>query len=228
MPSEKPGSGPRQRRAELGWVVYPLLVVAALLLLAGVALLASAHRPAPLEQSRQEVAQLDTQVAALAGETRHLEARFREPDPNEIYVVVDTKANRLYLYRGSQLLLEAVASTGSGKKLPMPDGTGEWDFASPLGARRVLTKVKDPIWNKPDWAYLEEDLPVPPKDDPARKVEGHLGAFALDLGEQVKIHGTLEKSLLGQAVSHGCVRLGDEDLKAVYEATPVGARVFFY
>lgn len=228
MPSESSDDEQRRSRAAPGWTAYPVLVVAALLLLAGVALVASTPRPAALAQPRAEVAQLQSQVAALVGEAERLEARFREPDPNEIYIVVDTKANRLYLHRGSQVLLSAVASTGSGKKMPMPDGTGEWDFASPLGVRKVLVKIKDPVWNRPDWAYLEENLPVPPKDDPGRKLEGHLGAFALDLGEQVKIHGTLEKNLLGRPVSHGCVRLGDDDLDVVYRTTPVGARVFFY
>ena len=38
-----------------------------------------------------------------------------------------------------------------------------------------------------------------------------MGDYALGIGSGYFIHGTLYKRLLGRNVSHGCVRLGDED-----------------
>ena len=52
--------------------------------------------------------------------------------------------------------------------------------------------------------------------------------FGLYLGDGYIIHGTIFQTLLGRPVTHGCVRLGDEDLKYVYGAIPVGARVYIF
>ncbi|MBI2956956.1 MAG: L,D-transpeptidase [Acidobacteria bacterium] len=212
---------------EGGWALYPFLLLAALLLAAGISL---PPDPLPAEHfaAEAERAELASQIALLTQETHRLAARYEYSGAEETYLVVDTAANRLYLYRGQRLLRAAVVSTGSGKVLASPDGSRWWVFETPRGVRRVLRKERNPAWLKPDWAFLEEGLPVPPPRDPSRVVRGILGAYALDLGEQVKIHGTTETEKLGQAASHGCIRVGDDDLEALYQATPVGARVFLY
>jgi L,D-transpeptidase YbiS len=202
--------------------------VAALLLLLGAVLPAHKPSPEPLDQLRSEVGGLRREFASLAHENQELESQIFNPDRSEIYLVVDTQGNRLYLYQGTYLLREAVVSTGSGKVMDAPGGQRRWVFQSPRGVRRVVAKVKNPVWYKPDWAFLEEGLPVPPLDDPSRVERDRLGPYALDLGNQIKIHGTLEKDRLGTPVSHGCIRVGDEDLEVLYLTTPVGARVFFF
>jgi L,D-transpeptidase YbiS len=55
-----------------------------------------------------------------------------------------------------------------------------------------------------------------------------LGDYALYIGDGFIIHGTLFKSLLGRRVTHGCIRLGDEDLEFVYKHAPIGTRVYLY
>jgi L,D-transpeptidase YbiS len=55
-----------------------------------------------------------------------------------------------------------------------------------------------------------------------------LGEFALSLGDGYLIHGTLFQSLLGQPVTHGCIRLADEDLEYVWRTVAVGDRVYLY
>ena len=75
---------------------------------------------------------------------------------------------------------------------------------------------------------MESKEPIPPPEDPARKVEGELGAYVLSLGYGYLIHGTKNEALLGTAVSHGCVRLGAENLAKLYEAAPIGTPVFIY
>ena len=42
------------------------------------------------------------------------------------------------------------------------------------------------------------------------------------------IHGTLYTRLLGRNVTHGCIRLGKEDLRAVWAAAPIGTPVYIY
>ncbi len=75
----------------------------------------------------------------------------------------------------------------------------------------VKTKVADPVWIKPDWAFIEEGEPIP-KDRADRAMPGEMGDFAIGIGDGYYMHGTLYKRLLGRNVSHGCVRLGDADI----------------
>lgn len=213
---------------ENGSAPLPALILSSVLLLAGALLPSQLLPPADLLAARGEVMQLQAHAALLSQETQALEDELGASDPDEVYLVVDTQANLLYVYRGDTALRAAVVSTGSGKVLHHPAGTHWWTFESPRGVRRVQRKVTKPVWYKPDWAFLEEGLPVPPPRDPSRVVRGILGAYALDLGDQVKIHGTTETDRLGEPVSHGCVRVGDDDLEFVYQTTPVGARVFLY
>lgn len=147
--------------------------------------------------------------------------------PKGLYVVIDSYRNRLRVYDDGSLLREAVCSTGSGTVLIHPSGERTWTFDTPLGERRVQRKVKDPVWTKPDWAFIEEGF-EPPKDFSQRVDRLSLGDFALYLGDGYIIHGTLFQTLLGQGVTHGCVRLGDKDLEYVYQTIPVGARVYLY
>ncbi len=143
------------------------------------------------------------------------------------YIVVDSTGNKLYLRKGEDVLLEAVASTGSGRKLEEKGGR-KWIFNTPKGIFTVLSKELDPIWYKPDWAFVEDNLPVPSPNAPERVVKGMLGMYALDLGGGYKIHGTPYKKLLGQSVSHGCVRLGDAELDKLYRSVEVGTKVYIY
>ncbi len=147
--------------------------------------------------------------------------------PQGVYVIVDTHANRLRVYKDGQLLREAVCSTGSGTVLKDPRNGKTWIFDTPNGERKVLRKTRDPIWYKPDWAFIEEGQ-LPPRNQADRMDDISLGKYGLYMGDGYIIHGTIFQSLLGQSLTHGCVRLGDDDLEFVFKNVPVGARVFLY
>jgi lipoprotein-anchoring transpeptidase ErfK/SrfK len=161
------------------------------------------------------------------GESARLAVQLAGQEPRAVYIAVDTVANRLYLRRGSEVLREAVCSTGTGGVLEDPATGRRWVFETPRGPHRVLRKIKSPVWNKPDWAFIEDGVPIPKRQ--ADRVDTYsLGDYALDLGDGYLIHGTLYQRLLGSSVTHGCVRLGDADLEAVYQAAAVGTRVYIY
>lgn len=69
---------------------------------------------------------------------------------------------------------------------------------------------------------------IPPYGTNQRKYMGVLGAFRLYLGDGYGIHGTDVPSSIGRDVSHGCVRLRNEDITRLYEIVPVGTPVFIY
>jgi L,D-transpeptidase ErfK/SrfK len=145
----------------------------------------------------------------------------------ETYVVVDTHRNRLRIHKGGELLREAVCSTGSGVRLRDPRNGREWIFDTPSGEVRIWRKRQNPVWIKPDWAFIEEGY-EPPRGMRDRIDDYSLGDYALDMPDGYIIHGTVFKTLLGRRVTHGCIRLGDDDLKYVYDTVPVGARVFLF
>jgi lipoprotein-anchoring transpeptidase ErfK/SrfK len=147
--------------------------------------------------------------------------------PEGVYVFVDTHKNRLRVYENGKMLREAICSTGSGMVLRDPRDDKVWTFDSPLGEQIVRRKVKDPIWYKPDWAFIEEGQ-IPPKSREARMDDFSLGKYGLYMDDGYIIHGTIFQTLLGQSLTHGCIRLGDDDLEFVYKTVPVGARVYIY
>lgn len=92
----------------------------------------------------------------------------------------------------------------------------------------VLSKTENPVWSKPDWAFIEEGLPVPKAGDPSRYERGVLGKYKLSMADGYLLHGTLYQRFLGMPVTHGCIRLGDEDLDVVYHTLQVGSFVYVY
>ena len=69
---------------------------------------------------------------------------------------------------------------------------------------------------------------VPPFGTNQRRYEGVLGAYRLYLGDGYGIHGTNEPSSIGRAVSHGCIRLRNEDITLLYQMVALGTPVFIY
>jgi L,D-transpeptidase YbiS len=58
--------------------------------------------------------------------------------------------------------------------------------------------------------------------------EGVLGDYALAFGNGYFIHGTLYKRLLGRNVTHGCIRVGDEDLETIYKLSRLGTKIYIF
>jgi lipoprotein-anchoring transpeptidase ErfK/SrfK len=147
--------------------------------------------------------------------------------PKGNYLVIDTAKNRLYVKNGSRTLKEVLVSTGSGSILKDPAGNRQWIFDTPRGERTIRLKKTDPVWTKPDWAFIEEGESVP-NNYRDRVEEGVLGDYAFELGDGYMIHGTLYTRLLGRNVTHGCVRVGDKDLKELYSSIPIGTKVIIF
>jgi hypothetical protein len=71
-------------------------------------------------------------------------------------------------------------------------------------------------------------LYIPPTNSKNRRIEGELGKYRLDLGEGYLLHGTPHQDSIGQATTHGCVRLRDDDIEWLYNNVPVGAKVYIF
>ena len=128
------------------------------------------------------------------------------------------------------------ANTGQPTSGKRDEGVWSWfggGSSGPVLRIRGNTVVKD-------YGNHVEELPpgtmitagdaivVPPVDTPQRHFEHVLGKYRLELGGGYGIHGTDEPDKLGQSVSHGCVRLGDDDIAKLYQMANVGDEVIIY
>jgi lipoprotein-anchoring transpeptidase ErfK/SrfK len=138
-------------------------------------------------------------------------------------VVVDLDVNRLYFARGRRVLWSAPVGTGTGMRVEHDDG--EWDFATPNGTFHVTYKDIEPDWIAPDWYFVENGLRVPPESSDARRFPRGLGAAAVFIGQGLAIHGTDKPELLGQRVSHGCIRLANADALRLFHNVQVGTEI---
>jgi lipoprotein-anchoring transpeptidase ErfK/SrfK len=167
------------------------------------------------------------QTALLERDVQRLNRKFSSFTSGLSYIVINTIDNRFFLYRNKKMIREGFCSSGSYTMLKT-QGEKKWIFKTPKGRYHIQGKTTSPVWKKPDWAFVEEGLPVPPKDDPSRWEYGVLGDYALSIGDGYLIHGTLYKRFLGMPVTHGCVRLNDDDLEAIYNTLSIGSKVYIF
>ena len=188
----------------------------------------SSQMISPSPESSQPPAQHETNIRGLQARYQLLSKQLSQLIPHQPYIVVDTARNHLYIKRQQEVVLDAIASTGSGTILDKPgDGNDQWVFDTPRGEFSVQSKLTNPVWVKPDWAFIEEGLMVP-KNAADRVEQGVLGEYALGFGKGYFIHGTLYTRLLGKNVTHGCIRLNDGDLKSVYQLARVGTPIMIF
>ena len=210
---------PRRRR---WWLLLVALAGAALLVCGLLIWLAKAG-----DRPLAEVALPAVGDAAAPAELHRLEGKLAAEAPRGAYIVIDTIQNRLVLHRGDQTLLDAACSTGTGAVLDDPATGRRWVFDTPKGAHRVQIKLRNPVWKKPDWAFIEEGKPLPSNPNDRFDFDA-LGDYGLYFGDGYLIHGTLYQRLLGRSVTHGCIRLGDDDLAALFKAAPIGTPIYIF
>ncbi len=211
----------------MGRALLACTVVTLLIILVATAPNTRAVATAP-HQAVQRVVKDEPGLRALQARYNTLSQQLSKLKPSQPYIMVDTARNRLYVKRQGKIVLDAIASTGSGTILDKPgDETTQWVFDTPRGEFLVQSKLTKPTWIKPDWAFIEEGLGVP-KNAADRAEQGVLGDYALGFGKGYFIHGTLYTRLLGKNVTHGCIRLNDTDLKGVYTLARVGTPIMIF
>ncbi|MGF1478651.1 MAG: L,D-transpeptidase [Cyanophyceae cyanobacterium] len=124
----------------------------------------------------------------------------------EIRLVIRLSDRRVYLYSDEEL-------TAS-----YPIAVGKRGWETPTGVFAVRQKLKNPAWEHP---WTGEIVPPGPNNPLGA---GWVG-FWTDGVNSIGFHGTPDESLIGQAVSHGCVRMRNADVLALYEQVEVGTLV---
>jgi len=149
-----------------------------------------------------------------AGERILLPLSFILPDAPRKGIVINLAAMRLFQFKGDSKSL-AVST--------YPVGVGTEERPSPTGQMYVERKATQPTWYVP--ASIAEDHrkkgdPLPAKVPPGPL--NPLGEYALYLSKSgYLVHGTNKPSSIGLRATNGCIRLYPEDIKRLFENTPV-------
>ncbi|MDP2336350.1 MAG: L,D-transpeptidase [Bacteroidota bacterium] len=205
-----------------------IIFFASMILFAIPALQESAFVLPGVSQTRTDDGNAESQRVSLDKEVQKLQVKLDKFTPTNAYIIVNTSDNHFFLYKGKQLIRDGKCSTGKNERLTFSNSKKEYVFHTPQGVMHVQSKQPDPVWTKPDWAFLEDGLPIPPPGDASRYEKGTLGKYKLVLGDGYMIHGTIYKRFMGQNVTHGCIRLLDDDLEVVYKTMEVGSKVYIY
>ena len=118
-------------------------------------------------------------------------------------------------------------SMSAGQRIRLKDGTILTSKADEVGIIRPGSKEFVPLVLD-EHVVFDNTLFIPPQGTKHRSIQGELGHYRLDLGDGYLLHGTPYARSIGAAVTHGCVRLADDDIEWLYENVPVGTKVYIY
>jgi lipoprotein-anchoring transpeptidase ErfK/SrfK len=127
-------------------------------------------------------------------------------------ILIRTGERRLYYF------------TGTGEAIRYPVGVGragmQW-----AGTAYIDGKYIKPAWSAP--ASIRRDYRSLPTVVPSGSSRNPMGAAAMTLsgGGEYAIHGTNAPGTIGSFVSHGCIRMFNEDIMDLYSRVGIGTRV---
>jgi hypothetical protein len=136
------------------------------------------------------------------GATGWVRARAVRVLRNPYRIVVRLRTHKLYLFRGTKRVV-------SGKTV-----TGRPSLPTPVGMYYVVDLLKPP---DPNGAYGPYTFDLSAHSNVLKTFAGGDG--------HVAIHGTNEPGLLGQSVSHGCIRVSNAVIRRLAHVLPLGTPV---
>ncbi len=103
--------------------------------------------------------------------------------------------------------------------IAIPKAEAKWS-----GVSYVSQKKENPVWTPTE--DMRRENPKLPAFVAGGDPRNPLGTRALYLGDSMyRIHGTDAEQLIGQQVSHGCIRMYNRDVADLYHRAKVGAKV---
>lgn len=164
-----------------------------------------------------EVTDIDKKMRLVAPEQKQnskrdqpkfffLQASDQQKSSLKTQVVVDLSDRRTYVYTGD----EVIAS--------YPIAVGKKGWETPTGSFKIDHMQHDPIWRHPITGK------VFPAGSDSPLGERWIG-FWSDGRNQIGFHGTPDTEVMGTAVSHGCLRMRNPDVRLLYEQVKLGTTV---
>jgi lipoprotein-anchoring transpeptidase ErfK/SrfK len=140
---------------------------------------------------------------------------------------ISVRDQRLDLLSGDEILLSYPVSTSR-----YGLGSEEGSMKTPLGRFTIAEKIGEGLASG---TVLRSRIPLAP-EDPAPPTDDLVLSRILWLGGReahnantrdrfIYIHGTNHEEAIGKPASHGCIRMKNADLIALFDRVPLGAEV---
>jgi len=124
----------------------------------------------------------------------------------KMMLLVDLSDRTVKVYRGYRFVTT----------YPIAVGKAGWE--TPTGTFEVREKILNPHWRHPLTGTV-----IPP--GPQNPLGSAWIGFWFDGKNHIGFHGTYEANKIGQAVSHGCIRMNNPDLLSIYNEVQIGSLV---
>jgi lipoprotein-anchoring transpeptidase ErfK/SrfK len=125
---------------------------------------------------------------------------------NVVNLLLKLNEKKVYVYKGDKVIA----------KYPVAIGKKGWE--TPTGEWQVMEKIRNPGWT----SFKTGEVLPPGGENP-------LGTrwigFWTDGQDVIGFHGTPNVNSIGTAASHGCVRMLNRDVKALFRLVKVGTTV---
>ncbi|MBC7541880.1 MAG: L,D-transpeptidase [Candidatus Sericytochromatia bacterium] len=133
-------------------------------------------------------------------------------------IVINIPGTRIYLVEKGKLIAE------------YPVGVSKTDWKTPIGLSKVVEKKKNPDWLVPDSIQRQMALKgLKVRTKVAAGPENPLGTRWIGFSTgSFGVHGTLDSDGINRYISHGCVRMLNQDVEALFEQVKVGTPVRVY
>ncbi len=129
------------------------------------------------------------------------------PAPEEVIrLVIRLGDRKVYVYRGDEV------------QASFPIAVGKDGWETPTGTYAVMDMQENPIWEHP---WTGEIVPPGPNNPLGKRWIG----FWSDGTNYIGFHGTPNEASVGNAASHGCIRMYNRDILALYPMVELGTTV---
>lgn len=119
---------------------------------------------------------------------------WQQQPANDLHLVLNIPASRIDVFENGE------------KTRSLEVSVGKRGHETPKGKYRINSVIWNPWWHPPksDWARGQKPTPPGPANP--------MGRVKINFAPLYYIHGTLYEDRLGAPASHGCIRMGKEDL----------------
>jgi len=205
---------------------------------------------------RQKEAELTQQVAQREQQLAKKEEEL--VPANKPYLVVSLAERRVLMIQANDTVFRAPVAIGSGKTVVIDGVTKRFQTPRgkmAITSKELDPVWVPPNWHYVEVArrnglgiidmsnaspnalrgYPAGQVPIrggsviiPPWGSPQRQYRGKLGAAKLEMYDGYYFHGTDNESSVGDAASHGCLRMRRDDILWMYKNVPTGTPVYIY
>jgi lipoprotein-anchoring transpeptidase ErfK/SrfK len=134
------------------------------------------------------------------------QATFTSPKTIASRLVIKVSERRVYVYQEDKVLTS------------YPIAVGKKGWETPLGDFKIITKILNPSWQSPWNGKI-----IPPGAD--NPLGDRWIGFWSDGKDTIGFHGTPAENTVGRAASHGCVRMRNADVRALFEMVELNTPV---